>query len=244
MEKSRYGSQHVQQIAMIRRTASARRSQQPDHSRALTCQQPEKPRCPRRKPAVYSPGANMAPLWLPRGRLWSLSSLLILVISLWAVPTSGAFIRFDNCLPDNVQSDTPLQLQFVPKFLDAKYNTTDPNNNLQVTVYGNVTGANTDKSVSDLPPPDDQYWSNNQTDRGGKIESLPPGNPTNPRLTTLFEKVEVLSYAPYNDRDDFCQKLVNAACPLGPRFGVNGSVPFLLFFLFPRHAANLNIILQ
>ena len=70
-----------------------------------------------------------------------MSYLSIFLMALFAIPVSAVFIEFDNCLSDAVQDDSPLQLQFVALFLDAKFNTTDPNNGLQVTVWGNVTGS-------------------------------------------------------------------------------------------------------
>jgi len=153
--------------------------------------------------------------------LGTLGFLLILVGSLWATPTSAVFIEFQNCLSESYQNNPPIQLQFVPKFLDVVFNTTDPSHNLRVTVWGNVTGSGPGTLIPLLPPANDTaYWNSNQTDLGGKIENIPDSDVN--KLTTLFNKVNVLTYLPWSQSVDFCNQLVNATCPLGPSFTANG----------------------
>jgi len=98
--------------------------------------------------------------------------------------------------------------------MDASFNTTDPSHKLMVTVWGNVTGAYNDVQ---LPPPNDPAWNkSNYTD--GKIENLPYPHT---RWTTLSKKVNVLTYEPWKQSDEFCDVLVNGTCPLAPRFTAN-----------------------
>lgn len=155
-----------------------------------------------------------------------LAWVLILVASLWVVPTSAVFIDFQNCLSDSYQKNTPLQLQFVPKFLDAVFNTTNPDHNLNVTVWGNVTGSGPDHLVILPPASDTDYWQSNQTNLGGKILDLPEPDSAQPKLTTLFTKASVLSYEPYSNSTAFCTQLTNSVCPLAPVFNVNESNPY------------------
>jgi ML-like domain len=140
--------------------------------------------------------------------------ILVLVISFFSSPATAVLINFQNCLSQDYQNNEPLALQFVPLYVDAVFNTTDPSHNLKVTVWGNVNGS---QNTLPLPPPNDPAWSNpNFTN--GKIENL-----TAPytKLTTLSNKVSVLTYEPWNENVDFCDRLVNGSCPLGPRFKAN-----------------------
>lgn len=149
--------------------------------------------------------------------------LFLLIASLWVIPTSAVHVNFQNCLSESVINNTPLQLQLVPLVMNAVFNTTDPMHNLNVTVWTNVTGSTVALPRLLLPPANDSYWENNQTMNGGKIEADPFPDSTSPLLTTLFNKVNVLTYTPYNPKlgDSFCQVLVNGSCPLGPNFKDN-----------------------
>jgi len=59
---------------------------------------------------------------------------------------------------------------------------------------------------------------------GGKILDDPYPDSIDPHLTTLFNKVNVLTYWPYNHATDFCNELENGTCPLGPVFNKSGLV--------------------
>jgi hypothetical protein len=149
----------------------------------------------------------------------TLGFLLVLIASMWIVPTSAVMIDFQNCLSESYQSDTPLQLQFDPLFVNAVFNTTDSSHNLNITVYGNVTGSS---PLVVLPnSTDTDYWNSNQTNLGGKIENIPYPPPGANFYTTLFNKVNVLTYEPWSDTVKFCDQLLNAACPLAPSFNAN-----------------------
>jgi hypothetical protein len=196
---------------------------QPDCGDELACEQLGTPLCPQYEPSIYTTRGGVLLPWLRCSRFGTMGYLSILLMVFFAIPTSAVFIEFENCLSDTVQTATPLQLQFVPLFVDAKFNTTDPSNSLQVTVWGNVTGSGTDQRYL-LPPPTDPYWSSNQTDQGGKIQDEPYPSSAAPKLTTLANKVAVLTYQAWSQSVDFCDSLINASCPLGPRFFANALV--------------------
>jgi hypothetical protein len=147
-------------------------------------------------------------------------------VSLLIVPASAVLLEFDNCLSESYKNGNPKQLQFVPYWLDAVFNTTDPSHNLQVTVWGDVTGfVGQNQSAPplnlSLNNPDSKYWNpaNDSTVYGGKIINIPNAGATDPNLvkfTTLSNKVNVLTYEPYDHSEQFCANLVNFSCPLGP----------------------------
>ena len=141
-------------------------------------------------------------------------ALIFIFLALLAPSAEAAYLKFQNCLSDNIINSTPQLLQFVPYNLSATFNTSDPNFPLNVTVYGNVTGLET---VQPYPAPDDPQWSN-PNDTVGKIVDLSQANNL---YTTLFTKVNVLSYTPYQAASRFCNSSVHGQCPLGPAFYVN-----------------------
>lgn len=74
---------------------------------------------------------------------------------------------------------------------------------------------------------DTAYWEGNSTNLGGKILDSPEPDAANPKLTTLFNKVNVLTYEPWSESVRFCDQLGNGYdCPLGPNFTANAYVPF------------------
>lgn len=150
------------------------------------------------------------------GRLqwWSIAVIVLAIIPAY---TEAAFVRFQNCLSQSVQKNKPLALQFVPLFVDAKFNTVDPRHNLNITVYGNVTGQSNDNRP--YPPPSDPIWSNTSSSFG-KITNVTIN------YTTLFTEYQVVSYTPYDaPRSEFCQSVLGDGCPLGPLFDKNASDP-------------------
>ncbi|TAQ88019.1 hypothetical protein B7494_g3658 [Chlorociboria aeruginascens] len=178
-----------------------------------------------------TPRASESRVYHPRwrgilgGGFGTLGYLLVLLASLWINTASAAFVEFQNCLSDSYLHDTPRKLQFVPLFLDATFDTTNPKHELRVTVWGNVTGSGPDTLVTLPSGNDTDYWDSNSTDTdNGKIVEIPP-DPGN-KITTLFNKVNVLTYEPWNETVNFCDRLVNGTCPLGPTFNVNRSDPY------------------
>lgn len=166
---------------------------------------------------------NMTTRTRRRGSFATLPYLLLLIASLCIVPVSAVLVDFQNCLSEAVKKNKPLALQFVPLFVDAIFNTTDPNHPLTITVWGNVTGSTVGSEARLIVPPgnDTEYWNSNATYAGGKIVDIPDPTATNPKLTTLSNKVNVLTYEPWSGDYDFCNSLINGSCPLAPRFDVN-----------------------
>lgn len=142
---------------------------------------------------------------------------MVLYISTTLIGIStAAFVTFENCMSPNVVGSDPRQLQFRPLFVRATFNTTAKSHNLNVTVYGNVSGIATDEK---LPPVDDPHW-NNTNETLGKIPEI---DTSNNKYTTLKAAFKVLDYTPYTaDPVPFCSKLIHGQCPLGPAFDVNG----------------------
>lgn len=145
----------------------------------------------------------------------------LLLLFLWIIPTSAVLLRFENCISDSYLNSSPLKLQFVPQYLDAVFQSSDPDHNLNITVWGNVTGGGPETQFV-LPPANSSYWTTNRTDAGGKIENLPVDNFF--RATTLFNKVNVLTYEPYEATEAFCDALLNRECPVSPVFSTNAYV--------------------
>jgi hypothetical protein len=172
------------------------------------------------RPEVRARRANTQLTWRRSSSSSLLGYLLFFVASLWIIPASAVFIEFQNCLSDSYQNDSPKQLQFDPLFVDAVFNSTDSSHGLYVTVWGNVTG--TDLTATLPPANDTDYWGSNQTSQGGKI--LPQVDDGANKLTTLFNKVNVLTYLPWNGTYNFCEELINGSCPLAPSFNANAYV--------------------
>ena len=130
----------------------------------------------------------------------------------------AAFIPFENCLPESYKNNNPVPLQWQPLRVDASFDTANPKHTLQVTMWGNVTGAFTNIS---LPPAGSPHWSD-ETKLDGKILGEPEPDVPQPKLTTLHSKIEVLTYELWSDNTNFCNtSLANASCPLAPVFDAN-----------------------
>lgn len=144
----------------------------------------------------------------------------VLLFSMLVQVATAAFIPFDNCLPESYKNNVPVPLQWVPLFVDATFNMTDPKHTLQVTMWGNVTGAFFNVT---LPLANSSDWTD-LTKTDGKIIDEPDPGSANPMLTTLHSKINFLTYIPWNDNTNFCNtSLHNATCPLGPVFDGNSS---------------------
>ncbi|RMZ81910.1 hypothetical protein DV738_g2036, partial [Chaetothyriales sp. CBS 135597] len=134
----------------------------------------------------------------------------------WVRPTGAAFVEFQNCLDSSIINSQPRLLQIVPLNVSARFDEKAGHHNLNVTVWGNVTGQATEQ---DYPPPDDLSWSNPNSTFG----KIPDVAVDNNKYTTLFADLSVLSYNPYvADPARFCAALVNGSeCPLSPSFYAN-----------------------
>ena len=144
--------------------------------------------------------------------LFNLYCIALLILGFLSQPSTAVLVsKFDNCLAQSYQTASPQPLQFVPTFVDVVFDTVNPSHNLRLTIWGNVTG---EAYAVPLPPPSDPAWLNpNATD--GKIVNVT--TQTN-KVTTLYSKVDFLSYEPYTTNLVFCAQLVNGACRLGPIF--------------------------
>ncbi|KAB8302892.1 hypothetical protein EYC80_006216 [Monilinia laxa] len=162
--------------------------------------------------------------------------LTVLISAFWIAPVSAVFIEFSNCLEESYQGNEPYNLQFVPYFLWAVFNTTEPTHNLAVQVWGDVKGSGPGSPPTSPPPSNDTaYWQSNSSDtNNGKIADQP--DPNSHKLTTLSNKVTVLTYEPYNEYVEFCNQLVNGSCPLGPSFNASRWDPYS----FPSFGFNNN----
>lgn len=146
---------------------------------------------------------------------------LLFFSQLYSLAT-GAFINYDNCMPQSIvdPSSGPLHLQWIPLAVDAKFSRVSPYN-LNVTIYGNVSGQQVDGTY---PPPDDPSWSNNKSTFGKIADVGSSGN-----YSTLLAEFMVLTYDAYNAKaSQFCNALENATCPLGPAFNANDTDPATL----------------
>lgn len=145
--------------------------------------------------------------------------LLLFSLATRFLPTNGAFINFENCLGPGILNGQPLQLQWVPLFVNAHFQTESPYT-LNLTYYGNVSGQQIE---GPYPPPNDPSW-NNPNITFGKIARV--GQRGNGNFSTLFSQAQVLNYNAWDARaSQFCPHLVNGECPLAPRFFANASDP-------------------
>lgn len=143
------------------------------------------------------------------------ASLLVLLFC--TAFAAAAEVNFRNCLASNIVNSSPRVLQFVPLHVHATFDTSSSDHDLNVTIFGNVTGRMYDQP---LPPPDDPAWSN-PNDTFGKIPDL---DEANNRYTTLFARYDFLSYTPWNAAPSrFCDSVDRGQCPLSPSFYANAS---------------------
>ena len=130
-------------------------------------------------------------------------------------PVGAAFINFENCLNPNIINSNPPLLQFRPLFVNAAFNSTAASHNINVTVYGNVTGKATQEQY---PLPDDPQWANPNATLG----KIPFADKANNKQSTFDAIFNVLDYTPYDaPATGFCDTLVHGQCPLGPVFYAN-----------------------
>ena len=164
---------------------------------------------------------KMASPWFKTSKLPLGMMTFLLTICILVVPTSAVLLKFDNCLSNEYLNKHPPLLQFVPKFLDAVFDTSNSDHNLNITIWGNVTGTGPEKLLL-LPLPENSYWSSNQSNLGGKIVNQP--DETYNVATTLFNKINVLTYQPWEENDNFCERMLNQPCPIAPVFKDNAYV--------------------
>ncbi|KAL0469211.1 hypothetical protein QR685DRAFT_329973 [Neurospora intermedia] len=170
--------------------------------------------------ARVAPGSHSRLLLRLSSRLKCL--FLLALRLLWVQSVTAVLIPFDNCLDKSYQMDQPTRLQWKPLFIDASFDDHDDRHTLKLTMWGNVTGAATSGNIT-LPPPGSPDW-NDTSKHDGKIVAVPEPDSANPKVTTLFTHIHVLTYSEATERTDFCnQSLRNAHCPLGPVWEVNST---------------------
>ena len=146
--------------------------------------------------------------------------MVLLTALLFIQPSNAVFIEdFDNCLSPNYVNSNPQPLQFKPLFVWAAFNSTAPSHNINVTVYGNVSGIATQQA---LPHPGDPQWTNpNET--VGKIPDV-GGQGSNEKFTTFIATFNVLDYTPYDiPGERFCNSSSLTPCPIPPAFNVTAN---------------------
>ena len=142
--------------------------------------------------------------------------LALLTVLVLVSQASAAYINFENCLDPNIVNSNPKELQFVPLFVWATFNTSSASHNLNVTVYGNVAGIATQQ---EYPKWNDSQWLN-PNDTVGKIPDV-AGPADDQKYTTFQTSFHVLDYTPYNpDATRFCNSSALSPCPLTPVFNV------------------------
>lgn len=156
-----------------------------------------------------------------------LHTVLLFVLAILVPATDAAFINFTNCLSQAIiNSANPQQLQFVPLFFNAIFNESDPKHNLNITVYGNVTGQAT---TGTYPNASDPSWSDPDNPFGKIVNATV-------NYTTLFASYDVLTYTAYDaPAAQFCPSVINGSCPLGPVFFTNASDPYDLHAFTVAH---------
>ena len=161
----------------------------------------------------------------PLPLLRALPTLLFLFAIASILPCANAvFLNFENCRSDVRLTDGPAFVHFTPMYVWASFNTTDPSHQLNVTVYGNVSGQ---ASPGPYPLPDADGWAN-PNDTFGKIIDLDRGNN---KVTTLVLDFDVVSYSAWSDRVSFCNSTLDteqSQCPMAPVFHANASNPYEL----------------
>ena len=173
------------------------------------------PRVPSSADGVVAPAraATAHARWRRRALLSTL--VLLCLLPRW---TTAAFVQFENCLDRAIVNSDPVRLQFRPLNVSATFNATSKSHNLNLTVYGNVTGSAT---TTPPPPPDDPAWTNPNVSLG-KIVDL---SEANNKYSTLLARFNVLSYTPYQPGPTrFCDSVVQQTCPLTPDFSPDAYV--------------------
>lgn len=138
----------------------------------------------------------------------------IMLLGVFLDPSQAVLINFENCLPQSIlqAQGSEFRLQWIPLFVSAVFNSSAPTHNLNVTVYGNVTGQT---NVGQLPPSNSSQWSNTSESTG----KLPDLDPTTNLFSTLEASFNVLTYTPYSAPPSrFCNSTFNTQCPVPPVF--------------------------
>lgn len=170
------------------------------------------------------PSALLFQSWIQSTLVANMSLILLACIVLR--PAAAAIVPWENCLLDSYRYNVPTLLQWQPYHAEAWFDTENPSHTLRVTMWGNVAGSLFNVT---LPPPNSTDWTD-PTKLDGKILDEPEPDSPSPKLTTLYNEVNVLTYEPWAMNYNFCKdSLKNASCPLGPVFNTtNMYVSFVM----------------
>ncbi|KPM36111.1 hypothetical protein AK830_g10472 [Neonectria ditissima] len=174
--------------------------------------------------------------WRPQlSTVTRLSTNLVLVVFLAFFAFSPAYavrVPAQNCLDESYRRSANHPLQWESLYIDVVFDTKDDSHNLEVTVWGNVTGS---QDGGTLPAAGDSYWTDPKETNGKIIHSANPNAPDS-KATTLILKLDFLSYQPWNHTMFFCtQGLGNGyQCPLSPVFNSSN-------ITFPEDLPSVNI---
>lgn len=147
---------------------------------------------------------------------------ILLFFATVSSPAAAAFLEFDNCLSDSIKRSSPLELQWIPLYVDVHFARTNAGRNLNVTVYGNVSGQAVQGTY---PPPNSPDWTNPNVTFGKIVNSSQANN----KFTTLFNQFDFLSYTPYDAAPSpFYLSTINVSVPIAPAFSANASNPYSL----------------
>ena len=154
--------------------------------------------------------------WRKHGMaMFKLMQCVLLMSLLYLQPVGAVSINFENCLSPNIINSDPPLLQFRPLLVHAAFNSTAASHNINVTVYGNVSGKATQENY---PPPGDPQWANPNATLG----KIPLADKATNLQSTFHAVFNVLDYTPYSSpAAGFCGTLVHGQCPLGPVFYAN-----------------------
>ncbi|KAF1930454.1 uncharacterized protein M421DRAFT_3518 [Didymella exigua CBS 183.55] len=152
--------------------------------------------------------------------------LFFLVLASFLPHAKAVYINFENCLtPLTLDGNVPY-LKFTPMYVWAAFDTHNPTHNLNVTIYGNVSGQS---NRGTLPPSTDtDAWNdpNSTSTLFGKIEDVDKASNL---YTTLFSDFRTLTYSSWTPKGvQFCANTFNNSvsdCPIGPAFNANASDP-------------------
>lgn len=149
-------------------------------------------------------------------------STVLLLFFYLVNPIAAAFLNFDNCLSTNIRNSRPLQLQWIPLYVNVRFVDNNAGHNMNVTIYGNVSGQS---FTGTYPPATSPDWTNPNVTFGKIVDVSQPNNV----YTTLFDQYDFLSYTPYRaPASQFCLSTINTSCPLAPAFFANASDPYSL----------------
>lgn len=129
----------------------------------------------------------------------------------------AALVEFQNCLAAGVNQSNPIQLQFTPLFFDARFDAVDPSHNINISIYGNISGTTITQPLPPYPAPE---WMNASYPYGKILDVSEGEGSEKSNFSTLQYNFRVLTYQPYKAPPSrFCNSTVGGTeCPILPLF--------------------------